>query len=72
MNIVHYVLEDPFVSLTRLTNKTDERILQDIMKNNIHCNNSNDTFKLIICYPSHTTTSLVLRNIPTPTPAPPR
>ena len=43
-----------------LAYKTDEWILQEIMKNNIHCNNSNDTFKLTIYYPSHTTTSLVL------------
>ena len=42
--------------------KTDERILQAIIQNNVKCVNNKDNLKLIIYYQSATSKSLVMRN----------
>ena len=50
--------------------KTDERIIQNIIKHNVRCNNPTDKLKLITYYHSNTITSLITKNNqgpPTPT-----
>ena len=42
--------------------KTDERILQDMIRNNVKCVNEKDKLKLIIYYKSATTKGLLMRN----------
>ena len=46
--------------------KTDERILKQIIRNNVQCINPNHKLKLIIYYKSSLTTSLVMKNDQSP------
>jgi hypothetical protein len=48
--------------------KTDEKVLKQIIKNNINCNNSRDKLQLSIYYKNSRTSSLVMKNSP-PAPA---
>ena len=42
--------------------KIDERILQDILQNNIKCNNNNEKIKIIFYYKNIKTSNLVIKN----------
>ena len=44
--------------------KTDEKILKDILKKNVKCNNNNDRLQLNIYYQSKKTRQLVMKNNP--------
>lgn len=45
--------------------KTDERVLQEIVKRNVRCTSPGDTLKLVVYYKSSKTHQLVMNNNPT-------
>ena len=53
-----------------LSYKTDERIIKNIIANNVQCSNKSDTLKFIPYYRSNTITKLITRNNQGP-PTPP-